>query len=179
SLVAEQLALDQRLRDRRAVDRDEGLVAAIRELVDRSRDELLSGAALAVDEYGRVAGRGQLDPAIDLLHALGLPRHLAEAAFLLQLMAKEVNLPRQRFLLDRFLEQDLQPRRVDGLGEVVERASAHRLDGSLHRPLAGDQQDDRWATGFLQLLEQRETVHLRQDEIRDDHRRMVALDERQ
>ena len=47
ALVAEELALEQRLRDRGAVHDDEGLVAARAELVDRARDELLAGAALA------------------------------------------------------------------------------------------------------------------------------------
>ena len=52
ALVAEELALDQVLGDRRAVDLDERLVAARRVLVQRARDELLAGAALAGDEHG-------------------------------------------------------------------------------------------------------------------------------
>src|SRR5262249_28988153 len=55
ALVAEQLALDQRLGDRRAVDRDERAVPTIGEIVDRARDQLLTRAALAVDENGRGA----------------------------------------------------------------------------------------------------------------------------
>ena len=43
-LVAEQLALEQRLGDRRAVDRDERERRARAELVDRLRDQLLAGA---------------------------------------------------------------------------------------------------------------------------------------
>ena len=44
SLVAEQLALEQLPRHRRAVDLDERSVAAGSEVVDRPRHELLAGA---------------------------------------------------------------------------------------------------------------------------------------
>ena len=45
-LVAEQLRRDERRRDRRTVDGDEGPRGALRPLVDGSRDELLSRARL-------------------------------------------------------------------------------------------------------------------------------------
>ena len=48
-LVAEQLALEQRLRQRADVHGDERLVAPRAERADRARDELLAGAALALD----------------------------------------------------------------------------------------------------------------------------------
>src|SRR5216117_265801 len=53
ALVAEQLALDQRLGDRRTVDGDERPVAPVGKVVDRARDQLLAGATLAIDEHGR------------------------------------------------------------------------------------------------------------------------------
>ena len=53
-LVAEQLALEQRLRQRRAVDRDEGGVRPRARAVDRPRRELLAGAALAEDQDRRL-----------------------------------------------------------------------------------------------------------------------------
>ena len=53
--VAEQLALEQRLGHRRAVDRDErAVLARATALVERARDDLLAGAALAGDQHGRV-----------------------------------------------------------------------------------------------------------------------------
>ena len=56
-LVAEELALDQPLGDRGAVDRDQrpGGAPAVR--VDRAGDELLAGPALAGDEHGGVGRR--------------------------------------------------------------------------------------------------------------------------
>src|SRR5207244_7919542 len=50
--VPEELALEQRRRERRAVADDEGLVAQRREVVQRTRDQLLARAALAGDERG-------------------------------------------------------------------------------------------------------------------------------
>ena len=67
-LEAEQLALEQLRRQRRAVDLDEGPVAAARELEDRARDELLAGAALAAHEHGDVGVRDLLDDVAHLPH---------------------------------------------------------------------------------------------------------------
>ena len=53
-LVAEQLALDQLARDRRHVDGDERAVAALAEIVQRARHQLLAGAGLAGDQHGEV-----------------------------------------------------------------------------------------------------------------------------
>src|SRR6185312_9847416 len=53
-LVAEQLGLEQRLRDRRAVDRDERTVGPRAECMQGSREQFLARAALAFEEYGRV-----------------------------------------------------------------------------------------------------------------------------
>jgi hypothetical protein len=53
--VAEALALEQRLRERGARDGDERLRGARALVVDRAREQLLAGAALAEDEDGRGA----------------------------------------------------------------------------------------------------------------------------
>ena len=55
-LVPEQFALDQIGRDRAAVHREERFVLAPAELVQRLRDELLPGAALAHDSTVAVVG---------------------------------------------------------------------------------------------------------------------------
>ena len=67
-LVAEQLALQQRLGDGGAVDRQErpGGPAAV--LVDGAGDQLLAGAALAEDQHGDVLRGDPADRLVDLLH---------------------------------------------------------------------------------------------------------------
>ena len=52
-LVAEQLGLDQRLRQRGAVDADERPIGPGRVMVQRVGDQLLAGAALTPDQHRR------------------------------------------------------------------------------------------------------------------------------
>ena len=68
AFVAEQLALEQLARQRRAVHLDEGTLPAARRRVERARDDLLAGAALALDQHGHVR----------LGHTLDQRAHLAE-----------------------------------------------------------------------------------------------------
>src|SRR5579863_810827 len=53
--MAEELALHEIVRNGRAIDRDEWLVAAKTMIVDGARDELLAGAGLAGDQHRRLA----------------------------------------------------------------------------------------------------------------------------
>ena len=70
ALVAEQLAFQQILRDRAAVDGDEWLLGARSKIVQRLRQRLLAGAALT-QQQDRHIGRGELlDVAADLQHRL-------------------------------------------------------------------------------------------------------------
>src|SRR5207247_8526195 len=61
-LVAEELGLDQLVRDRGAVDLDERLLAPRRPGVDGACDQLLATAVLAADQHpaGRRGGGGDL-----------------------------------------------------------------------------------------------------------------------
>ena len=67
-LVAEQLRLDQRVRDGATVHRDKWLVAARAQLMDRPSHELLAGAGLTLDEHGERGVGHLLDLLNDLLH---------------------------------------------------------------------------------------------------------------
>src|SRR5262249_48793738 len=70
--MAEQLAFGQALRDRAAVDGDEGVVTAfLIERVDGAREDLLAGPRLALQEHGRVADlRGLVGALQHRVHAL-------------------------------------------------------------------------------------------------------------
>jgi len=56
--VPEELRLEQRFGDGRTVDRDERLISARAQRVQRTREQLLAGSAFAFKEDGRV-GRGR------------------------------------------------------------------------------------------------------------------------
>ena len=68
ALVTEQLALEERLGERGAVQLDEWTLRAGRSLVQRVRDQLLAGATLAGDQHGRSARRDLIDDLEDALH---------------------------------------------------------------------------------------------------------------
>src|SRR5262249_57417295 len=70
ALVAEQLALHQGRRDRRAVDDDEGCIAARAELVDGPGHQLFPCPALAFDQHVSARSGDPLDGAIDGAHRL-------------------------------------------------------------------------------------------------------------
>src|SRR5207247_8989032 len=78
ALVSENLALDKRLGNGGAVDGDERALAAAGALVDRPRDPLLAGAALAVAQDRRAARGGRLDPPLRHLHRRRLAHALSE-----------------------------------------------------------------------------------------------------
>ena len=59
-LVAEQLALQEVLGDRRAIDLHQGAAGAVRLVVDHLRRQVLTRAALPGQEHGRVGGGGDL-----------------------------------------------------------------------------------------------------------------------
>src|SRR5439155_15011654 len=68
ALVPEHLRLEERGRNRRARDRDEGPPGAPAVVMDGAGDELLAGAGLAAQQHGDVAGRHAPDGLVDLLH---------------------------------------------------------------------------------------------------------------
>ena len=87
--MAEELALEQFARDRRAIDPDQRPVAAAARLVDGARDQFLAGAGFACDHDGRRGRRHQLDLAQRLLDRLALADDAAriglDADFFLQI----------------------------------------------------------------------------------------------
>src|SRR5262249_3968455 len=60
-LATEQLALDQRGGQRRAVDGHQQPVAALAEAMDRTRQHLLARPRLAQEQHDRVRGRDPAD----------------------------------------------------------------------------------------------------------------------
>ena len=68
AFVPEEFALQQRVRDGRAIDGDERLVRPVAVLVNRPRDQFLAGAGRAADEDSRGRGGHAADFLVDRLH---------------------------------------------------------------------------------------------------------------
>ena len=67
-LVTKQLAFEQPLGQRGAVEGDEGMARTAAALVDGARDQLLARPALARDQHRRVGGRDVCDLLVDFEH---------------------------------------------------------------------------------------------------------------
>ena len=84
-LVAEQLRLDERLRQRRAAHLDERLLRAHRVVVDRVRDQLLARARLAAHEHRGVRARHLRDLLVHLAHRTARADEIGQLVALFQL----------------------------------------------------------------------------------------------
>ena len=127
-LVPEQLALEERLGERGAVQRDERLLGARAERVDRAGELPLAGAALAGDEDRRPRARDLARDAIDLLHRGARADEPLEplAVPLADLPAQVLRLDADLPPLERALDDDRERVEVDRLREVVLGPLAHR-----------------------------------------------------
>src|SRR6266542_1755613 len=184
-LVAVQLALDEVLRDRGHVDRDEGPPRAGRVRVDAAGDELLAGARLSHEQDRHLRPRDAADLLVDLDHRRGAADErlrqgdVAVAARLgvrvdpgLGPGAVPGELVRLRVVGGgggEVLHDPLDAREVEGLAEVVGGAALHRLDGGAHRVLGGHDHDERRVAAAADLAEELEPVvagepHVEEDE---------------
>src|SRR5262249_25228817 len=134
ALEAEELALQQRVRKRRALDGDEASAFPLPLERDRARRQFLAGAGLAVDQHGRVVLREHADGLEDLVHHTVAAHHVGERVAIRELAAQVVDLVQQAPLLEDLLggEEDLLL--LKRLRDVVASALLDRLDARV----AGD-----------------------------------------
>src|SRR4029079_850572 len=103
-----QLALEERLRERRAVERHERRRAPRPLQVDRARELALAGAALAGDEHRRLGRRDLARHAVELLHRGARPDEprQALAVALAELAPQVLGLDAEIAPLDRPLDRE-------------------------------------------------------------------------
>ena len=169
--VAEQLRLEQRLGDRRAVDLDERHVALRAAVVNGARDELLAGAGLAGDEHRALGIGDALGPADDLLHRPAAADDAVVVELFVALAAQVAVLGAQPLVIERAADDDQQLVDLERLLQVVERAELHRLDRALDRGVRGHHQDlGPLALGRRAdvLADQVEAAQLRHDVVDDE-----------
>src|SRR5262249_53575891 len=118
ALVAEQLALEQRIREGRAVDGDEPAALALALGVDGAGGELLAGARLPVDEYRRIVLREHGDRLEDLVHHPVPAHHVRERVAVRQLAAEVADLVEEPALLEDLLRREEDLLLLKGLRDV-------------------------------------------------------------
>jgi hypothetical protein len=173
-LVAEELALDELLGDRRTVDLDERLVPPVRVAVDGAGHELLAHPALAGDEHGRARGRGAPHRLPDLLEGAAAAHH---AVAVVEDEPQPPVLLGEALLAERVPRGDQDALAVGRLLDEVEGAQLHRLHRRLHRAVAGEDNDGRRAVLLLQLLQDLEPVHLGHLDVEEHEVRRLLLGE--
>ena len=168
--MAEELALEQVLRDRRAVQREEGLLGARAVLVDRARHQLLAGAALAGDEDGHVLVGDPTDLLVDLEHRRAAAEHRAALDGDVRVGGSQhdrrAHAPPD---LDRVQHRLLELVQVDRLVEVVEGAALHRLDRRAGVLGHGDEHHRDARVDGPDLLVDLQPGLVGQTEIQEDH----------
>src|SRR5438128_4930925 len=149
-LVAEQLGLDQLLGDGRAIDLDEGALAARRLHVDGPRHQLLAAAVLAVDQHAAGGGRGGRDLVAERADRGALADDLGA---LLEARAQGRVLALEPRVLEGPTDRDQDLLERQRLLDEIVGAQARRLDGRLDRAVARDHDHDR--SGRARLISAR------------------------
>src|SRR5450432_2042026 len=104
--MAEELALEERLGQRRAVQLDERALGARAALVDGGGDELLARSRLAREQHAGTRGRDLRDDLEDLLHGRGVADDVLELVALREPRPQESRLGAQVNLLHLALQDD-------------------------------------------------------------------------
>jgi hypothetical protein len=180
--VAEQLGLQQRLGEGRAVDGDEGLGPPGAALVQRARHQLLAGAALAGDQHRRVALGDGLDPVEQPQHRGAASDDGAGAlAGAVRLALRQLGARLFQLALERPLGGDplqLQDDLVDveRLGQIVVGAFLQRRDRVVDGGVGGDEDDVGAGRLLPHAAEQRQPVDLGEPDVADHHVEHVRRD---
>ena len=178
-LVAEELRLQQALREGGTGQGDEGALPAGRVIVHRPREALLAGPALPLEEDGRLAVRHAPNALEDHPHGLGLADDAVEAANTGQLPAQaRILLPEAPRRAERLDPAD-DGLVLEGLLDVVDGPEAHGLDGVLDRRVPGHHQHGPGGIEGQCALQDRQSSGSRQANVREDQLRRTLLEQRQ
>ena len=180
-LVAEQLALEQLRRQRRAIHLHERLAAARRALVNRAGDELLADAAFAANQHGDVAVGDLIDDERHLLHRWTVAPADERLALIVAQLASEIGeLAHEAGALDGLLDRDVEgdlaePLGIVGLDDVVGRSEPDRFDDDLRLLAAGQHDHLQLGTRRFERLQRLQSVHARHGDIQEHDIGRLAL----
>ena len=147
--------------------------------VDGPCDELLAGPALAFDEDRGLGGPGQPDELEDLAHAFRFPDDAPQAVTARQLLFQPAVFFRQPARLRPLAHRHEHFLVLEGLGDVVERALAHRLDRSFDGGVGGDDHDDGVRVPAADVAQDLEARAIREHEVEQDDVVRLGVEQRQ
>ena len=172
--VAEERGFKQLAGHGAGVDGDEGLVFARRVGVDGLGDELLAGAAFALDEHRGAAGRHLGDKVEDLEHDLAFAHDVGEVVALLEGALELEVLFFGAMAGDGGADVGQQLFVVPGLLDEVFRAGADGFDDVVHGAVGGDHDDGQLGLALLDLRQQFEAALAGQGQV-EQHQVEVFL----
>src|SRR5215468_394199 len=139
-------------------------------VVDGPGDQLLAGAALALDEDGGAGVADRLHQLEDRPHLGRLPDEVLELALDAELLLQDAGAVLQLLPLQRLGDGEAHLVDVgEGLGEVVVGAGLHRLDGRLHRGEGGHHHHLHVGSRLLHGLEQVHPGQVRHPDVQHRH----------
>src|SRR2546428_457730 len=151
--VPKAVRLQQILRQRAAIDRDERSELPPAVEMERAGHQFLARAAFAKDQDGAVGIGDALDQLEDLLHAGGGSDDLTELIFFTELFAQVDVLGNRLVIGERSLGAELEIVQLERLFQVVVGPFLHGLDRRLDGAERGDDNYDRGRVeraGFLE-----------------------------
>ena len=158
--VSEELALQQRFRQRAAVDRNKGHARPRTVRMNGPGHEFLPGSAFPADQHVALGVRHLTDDLEHLLNGLALPDDLRQGRLASDLSFQEQVLGGETPFLQRVPNDELDLLDFEGLGQVVVRPHLHGFHGRLRRCKRRNNQHDRFGRGFLDSLENLEPPDL-------------------
>ncbi len=174
--MAEDLALDQRLGNGRAVDGNKGVGLARAQVVERARHQFLAGAAFAGDEDGDVGGGDLLDETEDFAHGAGTADHGAEDAGFAEAAARHFKLDLGFALAGGVGQDGAQAGGVNRFLEEVVSAQLHGVDGQLNGAHGGEDHHGEVRVESRALLsqlgQQADAIQTRHLQVGDDDGRV-------
>src|SRR5687767_10511268 len=163
--VPEQLRLEERFGDRRAVDADERLAGARARAVHGARDDFLPRAALPHDQHRRVVLRDARNQREGGTHRATLGDQAALGGPRRQLGPQAGDLLPQALAFLRLPQRQHDFVGAEGLGQIVVRTFLHRGDRRVLAPVRAHHDDER-APALLPVVPQEgEAVHLRHADV--------------
>ena len=176
-LVAKEFAFEKIFWNGGAVDFYERAGSAVRMLVNRARDQILSDAAFAAEKHGRIRRRDALDERQHGLHFLALRDDVvvfvALAEGFAQITIFFAQLVRIEFLADH--QHELGERKR--FQHVIARADFHRFDGGFDRSERGHDDDGYRCVCAFHGLQEFDAAHAGQFEVGDDQVELIGIEE--
>ena len=176
--VSEKFAGKESIGQGAARDRDQRLLFPLAVVMNRFGDQVLSRAALALNQNGSIGFDNSPDNLKNLKHLRMGPNDIGKRKFLRYFLPKVVKLPFHLLGLESLPDDGDEPFQVgeDRLFKKIKSALFQGFYGQGHRPVGGDEDDGDLGVTFLDLEEELHAVQIRHSFVGDEEVDRIGLD---